>query len=584
MILQSLVKLYEILVSKGKVERPGWRASPVSYGLHIGTDGQIENVIPLKKLSPDGRKEFPQSLNLPMPVKRASNIAANFLCDSGTYFFGRDDKGNPDRTKKCFEASKALHSEILANVNSEAANCIKSFFVNLNPVYALTALENVGCSEKTVEEIINKGANLLLMPLGKPATEYEEICQAWQEYYDCKINDNKNKDICLVTGQHLPIAVLHPSIKGVKDAQPIGASLVSFNAQSFESFGKRQGNNSPVSEYAAFAYTTALNYLLSNNKYVNIMGNTTVVCWTEDDNEGCQDIMTAIFGEKGDAVKQDDLWSVVNKLSRGQRVDWNNIPINPDNRFYVLGLSPNVARLSVRFFLCNTFGSFMKNSVLHDEQMSIVAPSWDDRKHLSVKSILAETVNPNSKNNKSAKPQLAGDVVYSILTGQNYPLTLYNGIMLRIRADREISRCRAAIIKAFLLRNYAQQIPKEALGMNLNEDCNEQAYVLGELFSLLEEIQSEANPGINATIKDKFFTSASSTPAVIFPLLIDLSQKHLRKIKDDSIKIYYQKQFTRLVSKITEELPARMSMQEKGVFQIGYYHKNQKRFTKKEDK
>lgn len=583
MILQSLVNLYEVLADKGKVDKPGWSKVPVSYGLNIDENGQLVSVIPLKKLSSDNKKELPQNLSLPMPVKRASNVAANFLWDTSSYFFENDNKGKPDRTKKCFEAAKALHNHILCNTDTAAANAIKAFFDNLNTENIIEELESVGCSEKTTADIIKKGANLLFMPLGKSAADYKEICDAWQDYYNCKVNEGGNESICLVTGKRLPAAVLHPSIKGVKDSQQIGASLVSFNAQSFESFEKHQGLNSPVSEYAAFAYTTALNYLLSEENYVNIMGDTTVVCWTEDDNEGCQDIMTKMFGRREDEISQSDLWSTIKKLSRGQTVDWNNVSINPDNRFYILGLSPNVARLSVRFFLCNTFGEFMKNAVLHDEQMSIITPSWDTRKHLSVKSMLSETVNPNSKN-KSAKPQLAGDVIYSILTGQRYPATLYNGVMLRIKADREINRCRAAIIKAFLLRNYSEPIPKEALGMKLNEDCDVQAYVLGELFSLLEEIQSEANPGINTTIKDKYFTSASSTPAVIFPLLIDLAQKHLRKIKDGGIKVYYQKQFTELVSKIKEDLPTRMTMQEKGIFQIGYYHRTQKRFTKKEDK
>lgn len=581
MILQSLVNLYEVLAKNDKVEKLGWCKSNVSYILDIDVNGNLINVLSVKMLDRSGKKEVASPFRVPMQQKKSSNVAPNFLCDSSSYFLGSDRKGNPERSKQCFEASKQLHNELLSQCNSTEAKAIIKFFENWNIDNTEQTLKNIGCSDNTITDILKNGANLLFAPLGKYAADYPDLCNCWDNFYN---NSNSENGLCLVTGKHLPIATLHPLIKGVRGAQSMGTSLVSFNAKAFESFGKCQGLNSPTSEYAAFAYSTALNYLLSENDYVTSFGDTTVVCWAENANEEYQDIMTKCYGSDN-TINQDDLWSVVNKLSKGESVNWNNIPLNPDNKFYILGLSPNVARLSVRFFLQNTFGAFMKNIKKHQDEMKIVTHERNKNIHFPVWKILKETVNQNSKN-KTAKPQLAGDLVYSILSGYKYPETLYNNIMIRIKAERIVSperdTIRSSVIKAFLTRNYPEF--KEALTMELNENCTNQAYVLGQLFSLLEEIQKKANKGINTTIKDKYFSSASSTPALVFPLLIDLSQKHIRKINDKKYKIYYDKKLTELFAKMNTDYPVRMSMQEKGIFQIGYYHQTQKHFTKQEDK
>ncbi|MEE0914516.1 MAG: type I-C CRISPR-associated protein Cas8c/Csd1 [Ruminococcus sp.] len=584
MILQSLVNLYEALIEEGKVDKLGWAKTKISYGLVIDENGTLKNVVSLKTTDKSGKKEIASSLSMPMAVKRSVNIAGNFLWDTSSYIFGCDRKGKPERNKQCFEASKILHTELLSNNDSVASKSIMLYFENLDADNIENYLTEIGCTENIITDIFKNGANLVFMPLGKIASDYEDIRKCWDDHYN---KSNAESGLCLVTGEKMPIAILHPSIKGVRGGQSMGTSLISFNAPAFESFEKTQGMNSPVSEYATFAYTTALNYLLSDSRYVNYFGDTTVVCWAQDNNEGCQDIFNKAFGDSDNEISQDDLWNVIHRLSHGESVCWKDIPIDPDNKFYILGLSPNAARLSVRFFLENSFGNFMKNILKHDEEMSIITPKFITNNHFPLWKILKETVNQNSKN-KSAKPQLAGSFVYSILTGYKYPATLYNNIMIRIKAERDVNAereaVRASVIKAYLTRNYP--IYKEALTMELNKDCKNQAYVLGELFALLEEIQTMANPDIKTTIKDKYFTSASSIPASIFPFLIDLSQKHLRKIKSDKAGYSYvkQKEIAELYAKIDKNLPARMTMQEKGIFQIGYYHYRQSKFTKQEEK
>ena len=576
MVLQSLVNLYEVLSAKDKVDKLGWAKSKASYGLIIDENGVLTNVISLKTTDKSGKKEIASQISLPMPVKRAVNISANFLYDTASYLFGNDRKGKPERNKLCFEESKRLHQKLLADDDSTAAKAILLYYENIDIDNIESYLVDIGCNENVITDIFKNSANLVFMPLGKLATDYADICNCWNKHYS---KSESETEICLVTGKKLPVSRLHPVIKGVRGGQSMGTSLVSFNAPAFESFDKSQGNNSPVSEYAAFAYTTALNYLLSESEYVNYFGDTTVVCWTEDDNEGCQDIFADFFGNS-DELKQKDLWNVIKKLSMGQSVEWNSIPINPEVKFYILGLSPNAARLSVRFFLVNSFGNFMKNVVKHEENMRIDIPKFLQSTHFPAWKVLRETVNQNSKN-KSAKPQLAGNYIYSILTGYKYPATLYDNIMIRIKAERDVNAereaIRAAVIKAFLNRNYPEY--KEVLTVSINNDTNNQAYNLGRLFSILEEIQSVANPTINSTIKDRYFSSASSTPAAIFPFLLDLAQKHIKKIRTDNpgFCIAKQKEITDILSKFEESFPARMTMQEKGAFQIGYYHQVQKR-------
>ena len=455
MILQSLVNLYEVLADKDKVDKQGWAKSKASYGLIIDENGMLTNVISLKTIDKSGKKEVASQISLPMPVKKSANIAANFLYGTASYVFGNDRKGKPERNKKCFEASKSLHKKLLSGDDSSAAKAILLYYENIDIANIESYLISIGCNENVITDIFKNGANLVFMPLGKLATDYNDIC----EYWNCHYGKNESgSEICLVTGKKLPISRLHPVIKGVRGGQSMGTSLVSFDKPAFESFGKVQGYNSPVSEYAAFAYTTALNYLLSESEYVNFFGDTTVVCWTEDDNEGCQDIFADFFGSS-DELKQKDLWNVIKKLSMGQSVEWNSIPINPEVKFYILGLSPNAARLSIRFFLVNSFGNFMKNIVEHEENMRIVIPSFLQSTHFPAWKVLRETVNQNSKN-KSAKPQLAGNYIYSILTGYKYPATLYDNIMIRIKAERDVNAereaIRAAVIKAFLIRNYPE--------------------------------------------------------------------------------------------------------------------------------
>ena len=373
----------------------------------------------------------------------------------------------------------------------------------------------------------------------------------------------------------------HPTIKNVRDAQSSGAALVSFNAASFCSYEREQNLNAPIGKYAAFAYTTALNHLLADRSNVVYIGDATVVFWVESAEAEYQNAFLSFINREENGDDTLDLQGIMDKLAKGEEADWKGIPLDPSSRFYVLGLSPNASRISVRFFLRDSFGNFAKHSKIHYERLNIAKPEYEKQSDMPLWKLMKETVNPNA-NDKKSSPQMSGDTLRAILTGGRYPATLYQSIQLRIRADRKISYRRAALIKAYLLRNTSNEAIEEVLTVKLNDQTTYQPYVLGRMFALLEGIQERANPGINATIKDKYLSSACATPAKIFPILLNLSAKHLRKL-DTGINIYYSKQMGELTALITDSYPAHHNIEDQGIFQIGYYHQLQKRYEKKTD-
>ena len=334
-----------------------------------------------------------------------------------------------------------------------------------------------------------------------------------------------------------------------------------------------------MGKYAAFAYTAALNHLLADRKNVQLIGDTTVVCWAEGADPAYQSFFgTACFGAET-GLSDDDLRAALKRLAELKPCD--DLGIDPNRPFYILGLAPNAARLSVRFFLRDSFGRLMKNVNAHYERLEIVRPAYAKTNILPLWAMLRETVNLNSRD-KSPSPAMAGAATRAVFSGGPYPASLLEAVMLRIRAERNITWGRAAIIKAYYLKNPHKDCPKEVLTVSLNEASTDTAYTLGRLFSVYEAVQQAANPGINTTIKDKYFNSAAAMPAGIFPVLNNLYQKHLRKL-DGRQRVYYDKQIMTLKGILGESYPMRMTLAQQGSFDLGYYHQSQKRYTKKED-
>ena len=583
MILQALTQYYEDLLRLGKINRPGWSKQKLNYSLLLSEEGELLQLLHLQQEVQRGNKTVlgPQEMWVPSPVKRSSGIRPNFLCDTSSYLLGVDGKGKADRSIDCFAASKALHLQLLREVDSPIARAIVRFFEHWDPSQAASH----PALQEDWEELL-KGGNLTFSLDKLFAAQDPAIADAWTRHYEDSSADAEPIR-CLVTGQTGTLARLHPSIKGVAGAQSSGASLVSFNAPAFCSFEHEQGANAPVSDYAAFAYTTALNTLLADRNRVSRVGDTTILCWAAGGESAYQDcFLMSIFN---DSYTENDILNTLHHLSKGESIQWDDTRLSPDTRFYVLGLAPNAARLSVRFFWQNSFGALARNLERHYQRLEIIRPSFDKFPTLSIWRLVLETVRKAPPGGRAPEPhpRLAGDLLLAVLNDTLYPATLLNGVELRIRAERSVSRGQAAILKAYYTKYLEQFQPdspmKEALTVELNEQTNYLPYLLGRLFAVLEGLQQSANPGINTTIKDRYFNSASATPAIVFPQLINLAQKHLNKL-DGGLAVYYDKQITELSSRITQTLPTRMSLAEQSAFQLGYYHETQRRYTAKAKK
>lgn len=579
MILQALARYYDDLLQQGKISAPGWTKVKISYALDIGLDGQLKQVIPTRQDETVGKKtvQRPQEMVLPAPIKKTSGASSNFLWENSGYLLGIKQKEEPQRSLKCFETARELHHALLDGVDSPNAKAILRFFDSWQPE---EAAQHPMLSGELDE--ITAGGNLVFRIEGTYPQEDSRIREAWD-----KARNSSSKDAvkmqCLITGQEDEIVAVHPSIKGVRDAQSSGAALVSFNAPAFCSYGHEQNYNAPVGKHAAFAYTAALNHLLSDRNSVQHIGDTTVVCWAEGAEEAYQNLAQfALFGQEMPGLTDNDLRAALKRLANGLPCD--DLGVDPKRPFYVLGLAPNAARLSVRFFLHDSFGKLMKNVNDHYDRMEIVRPSFDKQEILPLWLMLRETVNLNSRD-KSPSPAMAGATVRAVFSGGPYPASLLEAVMLRIHAetDREgdpekgrkptykITRGRMAIIKAYYLKNPHPDCPKEVLTVSLNEASTNPAYVLGRLFSVYEAVQRAGNDKIKATIKDKYFNSAAAMPASVFPILNNLYQKHLRKL-NPGWRNYYDNQVVELKSKLGESYPARMTLAQQGAFDLGYYH------------
>lgn len=574
MILQALTRYYEDLLAQGKIDAPGWAPAKISFALYLDETGGLTQVVPTMEDVAKGKKTVrqPQTMALPAAVKRTVGIAANFLWDNSSYLLGIDQKGKPERSRDCFVAAAQLHHAVLEGVDSPAARSILAFFDNWKPE---NAVEHPALAGQLNE--VTAGGNLMFRAAGIYPQEDAAIREAWQRYRESGGADAVRMQ-CLVTGTEDEIAAVHPSVKGVRDAQSSGAALVSFNAPAFCSYGHEQNFNAPVGKYAAFAYTAALNHLLADKGNVQTIGDTTVICWAE----GAEDIyqtfgVAALFGGGKAGLSDDDLRAALKRLANGLPCD--DLGIDPNRPFYILGLAPNAARLSVRFFLRDSFGALMKNVNDHYERMEIVGAEYPA---IPIWRLLKTTVRDPKK--QVPAPNMAGSTVRAIFSGTPYPTSLVEAVILRIRAEKNVTWERAAILKAYMAKNYLERQTNhtkiaEVAQVQLNENCDYMPYVLGRLFRVMEEIQlASAGWKLNRSIKDSYFNAAASTPKNAFSKLFPLSNYHLKKLMRDKPNLGKRLGDTEstLIARITTPIPARFTPEETNCFYIGYYHQEKK--------
>ena len=603
MILQALARYYEILANDTSAAEEiqiaplGYSSERIAFAVLLSQQGELLGLQSLLERQEVGKqiRDLPRTLIVPAAVKRSSGIAPNFLWDNSTYVLGLANpeeeakKKDPNYSRKRFEAFRKHNIDILQRANSLAARAIIGFLER----YTIEDLRQHPEVERYGADL--PGKNLTFMVQGQFAFENSQIRQVWAE---SQSGQTAVIAQCLITGERAPIARLHPASKGVRGAQATGASLVGFNAPAYESYRREQGLISPVSEQATFAYSTALNYLLSaqNPNRAFVMGDTTVVYWADSPRKDYATAFQAMFDPEWEEVPAEEtakpgrdrkaeqhLKQVSEKARRARPLSPDQLPkdLDPQTRFYVLGLSPNAGRLAVRFFYADPFGKIVQRIQQHYRDMEMVREFETQPTYLTVRDVIDETIAKKAAT-PQASPLLTGAVLRAILTGAAYPAALYAAILTRVRADsddrqkriQKIGYARAAILKACLLRKYRHQPQnpyQEVLCMSLNEQSTLPAYVLGRLFAVLEKAQLEAIPNLNATIKDRYFTTACASPASVFPVLLRLSHHHIAKAEYGRISDRRIQDLLDLLDLEKNPFPAHLTLDEQGIFILGYY-------------
>jgi CRISPR-associated protein Csd1 len=551
----------------------GLEQKDIPFLLEIDADGQLLQLLDTRDLI--GKKKIAQNFLVPIGVKRASGISANLLWDTIEYVLGVDTKGKPDRVREQHAAFCARIKSLTPTVHDdEGIRAVLKFLerIDLLELQRQPAWPDALESNAIVSFRLHGDHDLVCQ---RPA-----VVRAFASVAD---EDHTNLGICLITGEKSPVERLHTSIKGVWGAQTSGANIVSFNARAFESYGKteRQGENAPVSRTAAFAYTTALNHLLRRGSTQRFqVGDASTVFWADKDDQ-----FENIFGE----LFNDDpgantlaVQALFDSINTGKLAG-----LEGETRFHVLGLSPNAARISVRFYHCLTLRDLGVRILQHYKDLE-VARGPKDPQYPSLFRLLSASALQNKADN--IPPNLGGAIVDAIFSGENarYPSAWLNVAISRCRAEQSVNYLRAATIKACLqrqirnasARSLGQTNEQEFLPM-LDSSNTHPAYLLGRLFSVLEKIQEEASPGLNATIRDRYYGAASSTPVAVFTTLLRLKNAHLKQLKFGR-STYFEKLLGDVLGPLND-FPKHLPLAEQGRFALGYYHQRQDFFTKKSD-
>ena len=586
MILQALKEYYDRKAadSDSGIAPLGWEWKRIPFLVVFNAEGRFIRLEDTREKS-EGKVLAKPFLVPSLGEAKGNGIKANLFWENGEYFFGIpiDVKKLESKGEKYKARVVDQHKAFIDKVRSLSLICGK----NADYTAVLRFLEQ-DQSERVMadplwEDAVQVNQTFLMCLEGRgPISSIPEIKKA---VMDKTGEHSKSAKLirCLLTGELDEPSRLEPDIKGVRDANPTGAHIVAVNNKisssgnggatpAFASFMKEQGANSPIGKKASLAYTTALNTLLANKKMQ--VGDATTVFWAS---ERCplEDEFVDIFGEpqKDDPDRGcDAVERLLSSVKSGVFVHDKG-----ETKFYVLGLSPNSARISVRFWYEGTVAEMERRFADWFENLRIVHKP-NEREHLSLSPLLLSIARFNKDKQKwkdNIPPNLAGAVMRSILEGTPYPTTLLSSALVRIKAEHEVTYPRAKLIKAFLNHNKERK-----LTVSLDKENANIGYRLGRLFAVLEKIQEEANPGINATIRDKFYASASSTPNAVFGNLMRLKNHHLGKLSQGR-SIFFEKLLGEVIAEIPT-FPAHLSLDEQGDFAIGYYHQRQDFFTKKE--
>jgi len=574
--LASLVRAYDRMAERGEVPPYGYSQEKIGFVIPLNPDGSVAHA-PIDLRLGEGKKKTAPLMAVPASFKRPGVTPRSFfLWDNSAFALGVTASEGKDAYTR-WQAFRERHLRDLLATQDEGLQALLNFIGSWTPEH----FSEFGWPEDMKDQNIvfalesERLANIMIHD--RPAAR-----ELWARLTAAA---EKTSAACLITGDHAPVARLHPAIKGVWGAQSSGASIVSFNLDAFESYGHEQGENAPVSEAAAFAYTSALNHFLERNSGHRIqIGDASTVFWADSSDAHAvleaESLFLGFIDEKeAEAVEEKKIEAILAKLRAGRPIAEFKPDLPQGVRFFVLALAPNAARLSVRFYIEDDFGVIAARYLRHLDRLRIDPPPRDEAP--SMWRMLVETAVLRKSDN--IQPNLAGEWMRAILTDSPYPLTLLSTLIMRLRADHDVNALRVAILKSILIKNFKMEVP-----VSFDPECKEPGYLLGRLFAVYEQIQTAAlGRKVNATIKDKFYGSAAAQPRKVFHMLESGSANHLSKIgkQRPGLKVNLEKAIGAIMGAMSPDddpFPASLPDKSQALFGLGYYHQRNEFFKKSE--
>ncbi len=577
MILSALNDYYYRLVERHEpgICPYGYSMEKISYALLLDLNGKLVDVHDIRDTS--GKKPSPIFLAVPAPSKRTVGIKPLFLWDKTSYVLGvkRERKDSIVETPNYRASFKAFHQEVLSTTEDPGLLALLKFLHSWQPASFQAPLFH--------SDMLDANFVFRLDSQNSFIHESEAAQKLWTAI---QVDADATRANCLVTGEKLPIARLHPSIRNVEGAQSSGASIVSFNLDAFNSYNKMQGANAPVSQAAAFSYTTVLNHLLrrseANRQRIQI-GDTTVVFWAQT--KAAEDLLADFFNPPPtDEQESGKLRHVLENVRQGRPIRNVDPELEDGTEIFALGLAPNASRLSIRFWQRGTLEYFVRRIADHYFDLEVSPSAWRNPPSIWRLCLVTAPSRQGKHKAEDVPPQLAGEFARAILAGTRYPWSLVATLLMRFRSDGDLSGIRVALVKAVLARKKRLEVKgtTEEIPVSLDLESTESSYVLGRLFSAIENVQKAAlGKKINATVRDRFYGAASATPASIFPMLLRNAQNHLSRLRKDKpgIAVNLEREIGQIVGKLGTSFPAASALEAQGRFAIGYYHETQSRFA-----
>lgn len=583
MILQALDRYYDRMAARGEAEPSGWAKASIHWAIELSPEGEPLAVLQL--LDPTSRRPRPQTLSVPAPIKRTAGIAPNCLWDKTSYVLGRT-AGDGKRTADEHAMFKRQTLELIGESQDAGLLALRRFLETWAPErFDHPPFTAVMLDGNIVFRLSGEFSYIHERPAAKALLMREAVVPG------------EDAEICLISGAVAPPHRLHPTIKGVAGAQTSGASLVSFNLDAFKSYGRDQGANAPTSAAAAERYGAALNAMLTfngRNRIARGIGDATVIFWADASGAEEEPAATAtenLFlqafsppaeeaGNDGDQHQAAKVRDVLTALAEG-RPHAIDPQLKRGVRFHVLGLSPNAARLSVRFWLSDSFERFATALLAHMRDLAIEpAPrGWSSNKGApEIWRLLVKTTAVLEKF-ENVPPLLGGELARAVLGGGAYPRTWLTAAIIRLRAgDDPSTGWHACAIKACLNRNAHED--QEELPVSLKEDHPSPAYQLGRLFAVIEAAQKAALGKVNSSVVDRYYASASATPARVFASLLRNARNHVSDVKKRGGGFWLEKKLDEIVARLPPDLPRTLRLEDQGRFAVGYYHERATRKSK----